>query len=424
MLRGQNFNMTLYCAMLQKNQPVRPRIPLAPVLSGAALRGVRPAQGLGSGLRSVLDAGQARLVTSGRIAIALALREMGVGPGDAVLVPAYHSQSMIPPVLHLGATPVFYRLRPDTSVDLDDLGARLGPAVKVLMVTHYFGFVQDLSSLRAFCDAHGLLLLEDCAHSFFGEHGGRPVGAWGDYAAASSMKFYPVYEGGALVSSRHGLGRVALRPAGAGFEAKSTLAALEKSFDYGRLQLLRALLAPPLRLKDAAWSRLKARRRAAVGTTAGAAAGMPALAPASSDSSYDFDPGWLDKRSSWLSRLLVRRLPAAPIVAERRRRYLKLEQALRGLPRAWPLFAALPDTVCPWMFPLLAEEPEALFDEVVAAGIPVTRFARPLWPGVDETVCATSSMLSRQVLAFPCHQALREDELDWMIDTLRTILQS
>jgi dTDP-4-amino-4,6-dideoxygalactose transaminase len=76
------------------------------------------------------------------------------------------------------------------------------------------------------------------------------------------------------------------------------------------------------------------------------------------------------------------------------------------------------------MFPMLAIEPETLFDELLAAGIPVTRFARPLWPGVDETVCPTSSMLSRQVLAFPCHQALREDELDWMIATLRTILQS
>jgi dTDP-4-amino-4,6-dideoxygalactose transaminase len=404
--------------MLRKNLTVRPRIPLAPVLSGAALRGLRT----GASLPSVLDAGQARLVSSGRVAIALALREMGVGAGDAVLVPAYHSQSMIPPVLHLGAHPVFYRLRADTSVDLDDVAARLLPSVKVLMVTHYFGFVQDLSALRAFCDARGLLLLEDCAHCFFGEHAGRPVGAWGDYAAASSMKFYPVYEGGALVSRRHDLGAVALRPAGAAFEAKSALATLEKGFEYGRLRLLRALMAPPLKLKDATWSRLKA-RRAAASAAAGTAA-APALAPASSDSSYDFDPGWLDKRSSRLSRLLVRRLPSAPIVAERRRRYLKLEQALRGLPRARPLFAMLPDTVCPWMFPMLADDPETLFDDILAAGIPVTRFARPLWPGVDETVCPTSSMLSRQVLAFPCHQALREDELDWMIDTLRTILQS
>jgi dTDP-4-amino-4,6-dideoxygalactose transaminase len=438
MLRGQIFNMTLYCAMLRTNLPDRPRIPLAPVLSGASLRGrgKRQVRGPGSDafwdasrgtapnltLTSVLDAGQVRLVTSGRVAIALALREMGVGPGDAVLVPAYHSPSMIPPVLQLGASPVFYRLRADTSVDLEDVASKLTPRVKVLMATHYFGFVQDLSLLRAFCDARGLLLLEDCAHCFFGEHAGLPVGAWGDYAAASSMKFFPAYEGGALVSARHGLERVALRPAGFPFEVKSALATLEKGFDYGRLPLLRALLAAPLWLKDAAWSRLKARRKAANGATEAAPA--PSLAPASSDSSFDFDPRWLDKRSSWLSRLLVTRLPAARIVAERRRRYLKLEAALRGLPRARPLFAALPDTVCPWMFPMLADDPESLFDDVRTAGVPVTRFARPLWPGVDETVCATSSMLSRHVLAFPCHQELREDELDWMIATLRTMLQS
>jgi dTDP-4-amino-4,6-dideoxygalactose transaminase len=366
----------------------------------------------------VLDAGQTRLVTSGRIAIALALREMGVGPDDAVLVPAYHSPSMIPPVLHLGATPVFYRLRGDASVDLDDIAAKLTPRVKVLMVTHYFGFVQDLTTLRAFCDAHGLLLLEDCAHCFFGEHGGRPVGAWGDAAAASSMKFYPVYEGGALVSARRSLEQVALRPAGIGFEAKSALATFEKSFSFGRLPLLRAVLAPPLWLKDLAWSRIKARRGHA------SAVAAAALAPASSDSSFDFDPAWLGKRSSWLSRLLVRRLPAARIVSERRRRYAKLQAALGGLAGVRPLFPALPDGVCPWMFPLLADDPASLFDEVQAAGIPVTRFGAPLWPGVDDSVCANSHMFSRQVLAFPCHQELAEAELDWMIETLRTILQS
>jgi dTDP-4-amino-4,6-dideoxygalactose transaminase len=398
--------------MLRTNLPVRPRVPLAPVLAAASLWRRAPAAPV---LPSVLDAGQARLVTSGRIAIALALREMGVQAGDAVLVPAYHSPSMIPPVLHAGAGPVFYRLRPDTSVDLDDVAAKLAPNVKVLMVTHYFGFVQDLSALRAFCDARGLLLLEDCAHAFFGEHGGRPVGAWGDAAAASSMKFYPVYEGGALVSARRRLDAVELRAAGAGFEAKAALATLESGFAYGRLPLLRALLAPPLWIKGAL-RRLRHGRRA-----------MPAaaaLAPASSDSSFDFDPAWLDKRSSWLSRLLLRRLPAASIVALRRARYLRLQAAVAGLPGVRPLFPSLPDGVCPWMFPLLADDPERLFDEVRAAGVPVTRFARPLWPGVDDSVCAVSSMLSRRVLAFPCHQELREDELEWMSATLRAILQA
>lgn len=260
-------------------------------------------------------------------------------------------------------------------------------------------------------------MLEDCAHCFFGEHGGRPVGAWGDYAAASSMKFYPVYEGGALVSARHDLAGVSLRPAGPAFEAKAALATIERGFPYGRLPLLRALLAPPLWLKGALRSALQGLRRPRH------PAAPQALAPASSDSSFEFDPAWLDKSSSWLARLLVRRIPAARIVALRRARYLRLQAALAGLPGIRPVFAALPGTVCPWMFPVLVDDPERLFDEVLAAGVPVTRFARPLWPGVDETVCAVSSMLSQRVLAFPCHQELHEEELEWMIATLKAILQ-
>ena len=224
----------------------RPRIPIAPVLSCASFSG-----GAGARPLSVLDAGQVRMVTSGRVAIALALRAMGVGPGDEVLVPAYHSPSMVPPVLWRAAAPVFYKVRPDASVDLDDVASRLTAASKAIMVTSYFGFPQDLSAIRAFCDAHGLQMLEDCAHSFFGEHHGRPVGSWGDYAIASSMKFYPIYEGGCLISARHALDGVALVSAGSGFEAKAALAALEYSFGYGRLAPLRALLRIPMRLKDA-----------------------------------------------------------------------------------------------------------------------------------------------------------------------------
>src|SRR5438067_1568014 len=95
--------------------PARPRVPLAPVLSCASFG--RAAAGAGS-LPSVLDAGVPYAVTSGRIALALALRALGVQAGDAVLLPAYHSLSMVPPVLWRGATPVFYKVGMDTAVDL------------------------------------------------------------------------------------------------------------------------------------------------------------------------------------------------------------------------------------------------------------------------------------------------------------------
>ena len=89
---------------------------------------------------SILDNGEGKLVTSGRMAIALALQHMGVGRGDKVLIPAFHCTSMVDPVVWVGATPVFYRIQEDTQVDLDDIRSRLDPSVRALMITHYFGF--------------------------------------------------------------------------------------------------------------------------------------------------------------------------------------------------------------------------------------------------------------------------------------------
>ena len=68
------------------------------------------------------------------------------------------------------------------------------------------------------------------------------------------------------------------------------------------------------------------------------------------------------------------------------------------------------------------DDPEALVARLLAAGVPVTRFGTPPWPGVDERVCANSLALSRHVLAFPCHQELRPAELAWIAAQLRAAL--
>ena len=379
----------------------RPRIPIAPVLSAASLRRAR-----GPGLPSVKDAGAVRCVTSGRVAIALALRAMGVKPGERVLVPAWHSPSMIPPVLWCGAVPVFYRVGANGAADVEDIAAKLDGA-RVLMATHYFGFPQDLARLRALCDTHGLQLLEDCAHAFIGSYAGKPLGSFGDYAIASTMKFLPAYEGGLLVSARHDLESVALRPAGAAFEAKIALNSLERGFDYGRLALLRTLLRPALALKDAL------RKPRADGAPAAA------LAPSSSDSSFTLDPAWIDKRSSLFARLLLRLSSTTRIATMRRAHYRRLDAALRGLPGIRPLYPALPDGVCPWAYPLLVIDADGLAARLGAAGVPVLRFGRPLWQGVDAATCANAAHLSAHVLALPCHQELRPHELDWLIKATR-----
>jgi dTDP-4-amino-4,6-dideoxygalactose transaminase len=385
------------------------------VLSLAAFAGGRRAA-----LPSLLDGAHVRLVTSGRIAIGLALRALGVAAGDVVLVPAYHSPSMVPPAHWCGAEVAFYRVRPDTAPDLADIEVLVAKGrVKAILATHFFGIPHDLAPLRALCDRHGIGLVEDCAHAFFGARDGVPVGSTGDYAIGSTMKFFPIYEGGCLVSRRHRLD-VALRGAGAGFEMKAALNALEAAFTYGRLPVLRALLALPLRLKTAVWNALKSRGRDSSAATSAA----PALAPSSSDSSFEFDARWADKRSSWFSRAVLRWSSHARIVARRRRNYVELQRALDGAPGCRPLFPRLPDGACPWMFPLLVDQPQAVAEMLIRAGVPITRFGATLWPGVDASVCTNSADLGRRLIAFPCHQALTDAERAWLHAQVRQALEA
>jgi len=77
--------------------------PRLPVFGWSAFSGERAAP-----VPAVLDARYRRFTTSGRAAIEVALRVLGVGPGDKVLVPTYHCPTMIAPVVRSGAEPAFY----------------------------------------------------------------------------------------------------------------------------------------------------------------------------------------------------------------------------------------------------------------------------------------------------------------------------
>jgi dTDP-4-amino-4,6-dideoxygalactose transaminase len=379
--------------------------PLAPVLSGQ-LWGRQAAD-----LPSVLEAGNAVRVTSARIALGMALESMGIGAGDEVLLPAYHSPSMVAPVVWSQATPVFYDVGAGAMLDVAALNAVASARTRLLVVTHYFGFHQDLPRLRAWCDERGIALLEDCAHAMFGALNGRPLGAYGDYAIVSSMKFHPVVDGGALVSARHRLDRARLRGGGPGFELKTLFNTLERARAHGRLGLFGSVLGLPLRLKDAAWRMLKQRRRQA--------AGEARLAPASSNSGTAFEPAWLHVRQSRASVLLESWLSPRQLVERRRRHYQQLKSGLAGLAGMRPLFPGLEPGTCPWMLPMWVDAPEPVVQRLLDAGVPMTRFALERWATLPLGRFPNSDALACHVIAFPCHQALREEELDWMIATIR-----
>ena len=387
----------------------KPRIPTSPVLSFTSFSGDKHQHVL-----SVLDAGRAEFVTSGTIAIALSLQQMKIGKNDKVLLPAYHCIAMVEPVVWANATPVFYKINADTSVDLDDIRTRLDSSTKLLLITHYFGFHQDLSKLRIFCDEHNILMLEDCAHAFFGEYEGRPLGSFGDYAIASTMKFFPTSEGGCLVSSHHPITSLQLESAGIAFEVKAALDAMERGFEYGRMGLLHKIMYLPIYLKNLIRGFVKKRVQSEENDSE----------PDFSEKEFEIEEAWLNKASSFFSQYLTRRMSQTRIVVSRRKNYTILLEALSGLSGCRPLFNKLPDGVVPYVFPLFVEEPEKFFKPLKNHGVPVIRFGEFLWRGMDMDTCPVSTSLSKRVFQFPCHQELTPAELNWMIKEIKEIFLS
>lgn len=140
-------------------------------------------------------------VASGGYALATALRACGVGPGDKVLTNAFTLAPVPGAIASVGAVPVFVGVTEGLVIDLDDLAAKAGQA-DVLMLSHMRGHVCDMEALTALCAAHGLTLIEDCAHTMGAAWNGTPSGRWGKIGCYSTQTYKHMNsgEGGLLIS--------------------------------------------------------------------------------------------------------------------------------------------------------------------------------------------------------------------------------
>jgi dTDP-4-amino-4,6-dideoxygalactose transaminase len=128
-------------------------------------------------------------VGSGTDALALALRAVGVGPGDEVVTSAFTHFASVEAILLAGGRPVFADLeRGGFGVDPDAVEAALGPRTRAIVPVHLFGRCADLARLAPLARAHGVALVEDAAQALDAARAGRRAGAWG---RAGCFSFYP-----------------------------------------------------------------------------------------------------------------------------------------------------------------------------------------------------------------------------------------
>lgn len=133
-------------------------------------------------------------VASGTDALLLALKALGIGSGDEVIVPTFTFAATALAVSHAGATPVFADVE-ETYYSLDPAKLSVTPKTKAIIPVHLYGHPADMDAILAFARAHGLQVIEDAAQAHGATYRGRRVGTIGDIGCFS---FYPSKNLGAL----------------------------------------------------------------------------------------------------------------------------------------------------------------------------------------------------------------------------------
>lgn len=133
-----------------------------------------------------LDGASVTAVGSGRLALVMVLDALGVRPPATVVMAAYNA-SCVPNILQAAGYGLwFVDVREDTlHLDPAALPATPPPGAEALIITHIEGSPAPVPALRAWADAHGLVVIEDAAHALGARLGGRPVGSLGDGAIFS-----------------------------------------------------------------------------------------------------------------------------------------------------------------------------------------------------------------------------------------------
>lgn len=302
------------------------------------------------------------------------LKALGLGEGDAVLVPAFHHGSEIEAIEMAGVRCVFYDVAEDLSPDPGQLENLLARDVRALHLTHYFGFPQDARRWRRWCDERGLLLFEDAAQAWLAQHDGHPVGSDGDLAVFCLYKTFGLPDGGAV--------------------------------------LCRAAIEPPPRQRPSGVSGLARKHLAWALQQSGWGIDR--------DDRYGYDPEAdfaLGDPATPVSSATIQALPRlgwAGVAEARRARYRALLETLH--PLVLPPFAAVPDGAAPFLLPVRVPNPSTLVEALRSHGV----HALDVWsvphPSLPVRGFPAAHRLRRHLVGLPVHQELRKAQVRRIAD--------
>jgi dTDP-4-amino-4,6-dideoxygalactose transaminase len=150
------------------------------------------------------------LMANGTITMEVALKALGIGWGDEVIIPALTFAATAYAPIAAGALPVIVDVTPDTwCIDPDLVEAAITPNTKAIMPVHLGHHMADMDRIMEIANAHGLAVVEDCAHAHGQQWQGKGAGCIGDFGSFShqSSKILTSGEGGSLLTSDDDLAR-------------------------------------------------------------------------------------------------------------------------------------------------------------------------------------------------------------------------
>ncbi len=149
----------------------------------------------------LLGARYALAVSSCSAALFLSLKALDLPTGAKVLIPAFTFAAVPSSVVHADCVPVLVEVGANYRVDMADFEAKL-PEAQAVMISHMRGHTSDMDRVMALCDAAGVPVIEDAAHSLGTVWGGRNIGTIGRVGCFSfqSYKLVNAGEGGIMIT--------------------------------------------------------------------------------------------------------------------------------------------------------------------------------------------------------------------------------
>ncbi|WP_028485652.1 DegT/DnrJ/EryC1/StrS family aminotransferase [Thiomicrorhabdus chilensis] len=150
-----------------------------------------------------LNVKHAHLVSSGTAALSTALAAAGIGAGDEVIVPPFTFVASVEAIVLAGAIPVFAEIDETLTLSPEGIEAVISPRTKAVNFVHMCGAMGKMDEVKAVCDKHGLVLMEDACQATGGTYKGQALGTLGQVGTFSfdSVKTISCGEGGAVLTN-------------------------------------------------------------------------------------------------------------------------------------------------------------------------------------------------------------------------------